>query len=155
MKYLAPFGLALLIAAAAARAEDKKDAGLDAAKLVGDWTYVSGVKAGEKLPADHLAGKVTFTKDTVLVPAGKDMKFVMAYKIDPKASPATIDLDIKDGPVKEGKAAGIIALEGDELKLCYAVAPGKRPEKFESTKDNGYYMFTMKKSAKAEPKESK
>jgi uncharacterized protein (TIGR03067 family) len=147
MKAVSTCCLALLLGVAVTAEEGaKKPEPLDPAKLVGDWTYVSGVKAGEKLPADHLAGKVTFTKDTVLVPAGKDMKFVMAYKIDPKASPATIDLDIKDGPVKEGKAAGIIALEGDELKLCYAVAPGKRPEKFESTKDNGAMYFVLKRA---------
>ena len=148
MKYLAPFGLALLIAAAAARAEDKKDAGFDAAKLVGDWTYAEGVRGGEKVAKANLEGKVAFTKDRITIPSGdKDKPFIMAYTIDAKASPAKIDMEIKDGPVKEGKAEGIISLEGDELKLCYVVVgTGKRPAKFESTKDNGAFLFVLKKA---------
>jgi uncharacterized protein (TIGR03067 family) len=141
MKTVCTLGLALLLAGAAV-AEDKK--AVDPANLVGDWTYVSGVRAGENVPKDNLVGTVTFTKDTVTVPAGGDMKFLMGYKIDAAKSPATIDLEIKDGPVKEGKAQGLIALEGDTLKLCYS-AMGKRPEKFESTKENMAFYFTLKK----------
>ncbi len=90
---------------------------------------------------------MTFTKDTVTVPAGPDMKFLMAYTIDTKTSPATIDLTIKDGPVKEGKAIGIIALEGDLLKIAYVPDEGspKRPTKFESAKDSAVMYFTLKK----------
>jgi hypothetical protein len=46
-------------------------------------------------------------------------------------------------------AEGIIELKGDELKIAYGVTGmgGKRPEKFESTKDNGahYFVLTRKK----------
>jgi uncharacterized protein (TIGR03067 family) len=145
MKTVALLGAALCLVPLAL-AQDKKDAAFDAGKLVGEWTYVEGTKAGEKVPKDNLAGKVTFTKDTVTVPAGPDMKFLMAYKLDTKASPVAIDLEIKDGPVKEGKAQGIIAVEGDTLKFCYVAAPGgKRPTKFESTKDNGAFYFVLKR----------
>src|SRR5262245_43405825 len=131
MKTLGMLGLAACLAPFALAGGAQKDAAFDAAKLVGEWTYVAGTKAGEKVAQESLAGKVTFTKDTVTVPAGPDAKFLMAYKLDAKASPATIDLEIKDGPVKEGKAQGIIAIEGDELKFCYVPAEGKRPTKFE------------------------
>jgi uncharacterized protein (TIGR03067 family) len=107
---------------------------------------VSGVRAGEKVPKENLAAKVTFNKDTVLVPAGPDAKFTMAFKIDTKESPATIDMDIKDGPVKEGKALGIIALDGDELRLCYTFDGSKRPTKFESTKENKAHYFVLKRA---------
>jgi uncharacterized protein (TIGR03067 family) len=146
MKTLASLGLMLL--AATALAEDKKETPLDAAKLVGDWTYVSGVRAGEKVDKDHLVGAVAITKDTIKVPSGdKDKPFVMAYTIDAKTSPAKIDMEIKDGPVKEGKAEGLIALEGNEIKLAYViVGAGKRPTKLESTKDNGAFFFVLKKA---------
>jgi uncharacterized protein (TIGR03067 family) len=147
-KTLTPLTLALLVVTAVAGDEPKKEAGLDPAKLVGDWTYVSGVRAGEKVEKDRLAGTVTITKDAVTLPAGPDQKFVIGYKIDAKANPATIDLDIKDGPVKEGKAVGIIALDGDEFKLCYVPVEDKdtkRPAKFESTKDNKAFYFVLKR----------
>ena len=84
MKTLATLCVALSVAALAA-ADDK--AKLDAGKLVGDWTYVSGVRAGEKVDKERLAGKVTVTKDTFTLPAGPQDKFVMAYKVDAKAAP--------------------------------------------------------------------
>jgi uncharacterized protein (TIGR03067 family) len=129
----------------------QKGDGFDPGKIVGEWTYVSGVRAGEMVPKDHLGGKVTFTKDAITVPAGPDAKFLMAYKVDPKAKPAAIDMDIKDGPVKEGKALGIIAIEGDEMKLCYVNVPKdkadtKRPTKFESTKENEAFLFVLKRA---------
>ncbi len=147
MRRIVLLGLVVALSCGVSTAEDKK-AGFDATKLVGDWTYVSGTKNGEVVGKAALEGKVTFTKDTVTVPAGPDAKFLMAYKIDTKASPATIDLNIKDGPVKEGKALGIIALDGDVLKIAYAPDEGgaKRPTKFESAKDSGVLYFTLKKS---------
>jgi len=148
MKTLGSLCLVLFaVSLAAADDADKKGSAFDPAKLVGTWKYVEGTKAGEKVEMDRLAGKVTFTKDTVTLPGGPDATFVMAYKIDAKKSPATIDLDIKDGPVKEGKAEGIIQVAGDELKICYVpVGVGKRPTKFESTKDNGAFLFVLKRT---------
>ena len=143
--------LSLVVAlgvALAARAEDvKKDAKFDASKMEGKWTYVSGTRAGETVEKDHLVGEVVITKDTITMPAGPDSKFVIGYKVDAKGTPVKIDMEIKDGPVKEGKAEGLIELKGDELKLCYAVIStgGKRPEKFESTKDNGAFYFVLKR----------
>jgi uncharacterized protein (TIGR03067 family) len=148
MKSFVALGASLLLAAYLSADEAKKDAPFDAGKLVGDWTYVSGAKSGEAVDKDHLQGKVTFTKDTITMPAGPNEKFVMAYKVDAKASPAAIDMEIKDGPVKEGKAEGIVSINGDELKICYVptFAGAKRPTKFESTKDNGAFLFVLKKS---------
>jgi uncharacterized protein (TIGR03067 family) len=149
-KALRSLGLGLFVVVVALAADDpkKKDAAFDPAKLVGDWSYVSGVRAGEKVDKDHLAGTVTFTKDTITIPAGPNEKFTIAYKVDAKASPATIDMEIKDGPVKEGKATGLIEFEGDELKLVYTTEGAKRPAKLESTKENNAFLFVLKKKAK-------
>jgi uncharacterized protein (TIGR03067 family) len=150
VKLLSP--IALLVCLGFVIADDTpkaapKTATFDAAKLLGEWTYVSGVKAGEKVEKDRLEGKVVFTKDRITIPAGGDMKFVMAYKLDTKANPVAIDMEIKEGPVSEGKAKGIITIEGDQLKLCYHPTGGDRPKKFESTKDNGAFYFVLKKAA--------
>src|SRR5262249_9155501 len=128
-------------------AEEKKN--FDAAKLIGNWSYVSGKESGNDVKKEVLAGKVTFTKDTITVPSGTDKPFLMSYTVDSKTSPANIDMTIKDGPVKEGKAIGIISVEGDELKLAYTVVmdkDAKRPTKFESTKENKAFFFVMKKA---------
>ena len=55
----------------------------------------------------------------------------------------------KEGPAAGTKAEGIVALDGDTLKLAYTTNipefDGKRPEKFESTKDNKAFYFVMTK----------
>lgn len=143
---IAPLALVLSLAAFAV-ADDKKDK-FEADKLVGDWSIVEGTKLGEKLGADHLKVKVKATKDTFIL-EGEMGKFVMGYKLGTAATPVTIDMEIKEGPVPEGKAIGIISLKGDDLKLCYVPdANGQRPAKFESTKDNGAFFFTLKRNAK-------
>jgi uncharacterized protein (TIGR03067 family) len=147
MKRLLSMGAAVVCVVFVSGADDKKE--FDPAKVAGNWTYESGVRSGEKVSKEHLAGKVEFTKDVIVVPSGeKDKPFKMAYKINTKHTPALIDMEIKDGPVKEGKAEGIISLEGDELKIAYVVEGQghKRPTKFESAKDSGVFLFTLKKA---------
>lgn len=151
LKQVAAFALLLLVVAVAQSEEKKKPAAFDPAKLVGDWTYVSGMRSGEKVDMDRLVGKVTVSKDTFTIPAGPDMKFIIAYKVDAKAKPATIDMEIKDGPVKEGKALGLLAMDGDRITLCYIPSEdkdAKRPAKLESTKDNKAFLFVLKPAKK-------
>lgn len=147
MKHTVAPLVVVLSLAACVLADDKKDK-FEADKMIGDWTIVEGVRQGEKVGADHLKVKVKTTKDTFIL-EGEMGKFVMGYKLGTTASPVTIDMEIKEGPVPEGKAIGIVALKGDELKLCYIPdANGQRPAKFESTKDNGAFFFTLKRNAK-------
>jgi len=143
--------LGVLVCTMAIGAAEEPKKVFDAEKLVGDWEYVSGVRAGGVVEKDHLMGKVTFMKDKVIVPAGPTEKFVMVYKIDGSKTPATIDIEIKEGPVNEGKSIGLIELDDDTLKLIYVIVEDdktKRPTKFESTKDNGAFLFTLKRAKK-------
>jgi uncharacterized protein (TIGR03067 family) len=146
-RILAPLVIALSLTAFVS-ADDKKDAKFDAAKLIGDWKIVEGVKQGEKVGEDHLKVKVKATKDSFILD-GEMGKFVMAYKLNTTSKPVGIDMEIKEGPVPEGKAIGIIWVSGDDLKLCYVPdASATRPAKFESTKDNGAFLFTLKRNPK-------
>jgi uncharacterized protein (TIGR03067 family) len=126
-------------------ADDKKEGKFDAAKMVGDWKIAEGVKTGEKVGEDHLKVKVKVTKETFILD-GEMGKFIMAYKLNTSADPVTIDMDIKEGPIPEGHAIGIVWASGDDMKLCYVPdANGTRPAKFESTKDNGAFFWTLKR----------
>lgn len=137
---------ALLLAAVPVLAEDKKEEKFDAAKLVGTYTYVSGVKNGEKANADNLKEKVVFEKDKLTLEG--PMKFVMKYELDTSKSPVQIKLEITESPFGAGaKAEGIVELKGDELKFAYTPM-GKAPEKFESKADSMVHFFVLKKAAK-------
>jgi uncharacterized protein (TIGR03067 family) len=148
MKLFATF-CALVAFAGLAVAEEKKAAPkFDAEKLVGKWKFTEGMKSGEKVEAKNLEGSdVTITKDSITIEGGGE-KHVMKFKIDASKSPVQIDMDGEEGPAKGTKAEGIIAIDGDTIKLAYATnfpgLEGKRPEKFESTKDNKSFYFVMK-----------
>lgn len=152
MRTLAAVTLTLGLVALGFADEAGKKAALDPAKLLGEWTYESGVRGGDMVDKARLVGKVEITKDTITLGAGTEQKFVMPYKLDVKKSPVEVDLEIKEGPVGQGsKAAGILSLDGDELKICYTplIEEGaKRPAKLESTKDNKAFLFTLKRVKK-------
>jgi uncharacterized protein (TIGR03067 family) len=140
---------ALVAVASLSVAEEKKAAKFDVEKIVGKWKFTEGTKAGTKVDAKNLESEVTFTKDTVTI-KDPEMTHVMKFKIDASKSPIQIDMEGEEGPAKGFKAEGIIALDGDTLKLAYSTNipgfDGKRPEKFESTKDNKAFLFVMKKA---------
>jgi uncharacterized protein (TIGR03067 family) len=134
--------LGLWLAPAAAEDKGKK---LDPAKLLGTWSYVSGEKDGKKIPADDLKkGTVMIAKETITLMA-PDGKFVIKYKLDPAKSPCRIDMEITEGPQGVGaKADGIIALDGEQLKLCYPAMGGDTPKDFSTKEGSGLHLFVLK-----------
>ena len=128
----------------------------DAKVLVGNWDVNKGTRAGAVVGKDRLGSVITFTKDTITIPAGEDA-FKMKYSVDASKKPIEIDMEITGGPAPPGaKALGILKLDGDKFKLCYNAAPdGDRPDSFSSTEENGFFTFAMsrkKKSSKVSAK---
>ena len=138
MRTTLALGLVVAIGALSA-AEEKK---FDPAKLEGNWEYKSGEKNGAKPGEDSLKAKIKITKDTITVGEG-DMLFEFKYTVDAKASPAAIDMEMTKSPFGAGaKAKGIVAMDGDDLRLCYA-PEGDRPAKFDGAKA---HYFVLKKA---------
>jgi uncharacterized protein (TIGR03067 family) len=123
-----------------------KDDKFDAAKLVGTWKYVSGVKDGTKVDADHFKGQtLTITKDTFTLKSD-DATFVMKYELDAKSKPVGIKYTITEGPFGVGaKAEGIVEVNGDDLKVCYA-PEGAAPKTFEAKEGSKYHLFVLKRT---------
>lgn len=126
-------------------AGDKKE-GLDVAKLVGKWVYVSGEKAGEAIPAKNLKNqKVSVDKENFTL-TGDDALFIMKYEVDAKKSPAEIKFVITKSPFGPGaKGAGIIEVKGDEMKLCYNPEGEPAPKAF-ATKGSKAHYFVLKRA---------
>jgi uncharacterized protein (TIGR03067 family) len=132
---------AMLLLGADARTEDtvKKDQ----ENLQGTWRVVVAEKDGEKRDREDLekvqvviAGDKLTIKDPRLGDEG------MVYQLDPRKKPKEIDLG--DAKTKE-VIRGIYALDGDELKVCFA-EPGKaRPTDFTAKAKSGRILFVAKK----------
>jgi uncharacterized protein (TIGR03067 family) len=145
MRKVMAMAVCALVLGSAPLGADDKDSKFDAAKLVGDWTYVSGMKGGERADANNLKNKVVITKETWTLTG--DQKFVMKYDLDTTKKPVGIKFKMTESPFGAGaEAVGIIAFDGKELKVCYDPEGKKAPEKFESTKENKAHLFVLKKA---------
>jgi len=69
----------------------------------------------------------------------------MSYKLDTSKSPFEIDMKIESGPVPDGAAKGIVALDGNKMKFCYNGMGGNRPEKFETAEGDNCFFFELEK----------
>jgi uncharacterized protein (TIGR03067 family) len=128
----------------AVHAEEKK---FDREKILGKWTYQAGQKSGIASEIEALQkSRVTITKETITLEDDNN-KFVIKYTIDTSKTPAVIDMEITESPFGAGaKAIGIIALDGETLKICYAPMGEKAPEKFETKEGSSTHMFMLKRA---------
>ena len=117
-----------------------------AESLVGKWSIVEGKRAGKASGAEALSAGVSFSKDGIKLGAG-EMAFEMSYEINADESPVQIDMKVTAGPAPEGSpGTGIIKMDDDgHVILCYDGMGGSRPTKFESTEENGCFLFKLKK----------
>ncbi len=111
------------------------DKGKGGPKVEGSWAATSLMFEDKKLPAEVLEKLMpVFTfkegKYTSLVMGKQDE--AGSYKIDAKMKPAHIDLMIEDGKDKGKTQLGLIAVDGDVLKMTLA-GPGEKdpPKNFE------------------------
>ena len=136
--------------------ETVKDALVAAGRreLAGTWQSVSYALDGKQASDDEMK-KVQLIFDAAGdTKAFNDGKLFIASstKIDPTASPATIDITFTGGEGKGGTALGIYKIDGDVLTICRS-APGKaRPTEFASESGSGLTLMSYKHHAAAAKK---
>ncbi|AWM39766.1 hypothetical protein GobsT_18720 [Gemmata obscuriglobus] len=138
------FALVIGLVACSALTAPAADEKLD---LAGTYTLVAGKKNGADVDETAKKAQYTVTADKFTIKGG-EVKFVMGYKLDAKANPAQIDMEILEGPegTKGTKAVGIVELKGDTLKVAYSLDKEKRPKEFDGKA--GYYFELKKEKAK-------
>jgi uncharacterized protein (TIGR03067 family) len=101
------------------------------AALKGTWQATSFEEGGDQIPAGITSQlKHVFHDEAIVMVVGEKEKLAQ-YKLDPTASPKTIDIIRKDEVT-----LGIYELEGDTLRICLA-KDLRRPTKFESKSETG------------------
>ena len=143
MKTIAVLALGLLTYAALCgrAAEDKK---VEAPKIEGKWTLVSGKKNGSDIDEMSKKSAYTISKDKITI-EGEGTKFVMGYTFDAK-NPKNVEFEILEAPIpdlKGSKALGILELKGEELKMAYSPEKDTRPKDFDGKAD---FLFVFKKA---------
>jgi uncharacterized protein (TIGR03067 family) len=122
--------------------------------IVGEWVVEKALVGGKDnvIATKGDAVKVTFsfTKEgQVLVTEGSKKPEPADYAVDPKKSPAIIDVSPPPGKVVTGAAymRGVYVIDGDTLTICISRG-GTRPTKFESPDGSDLMLMTMKRVKK-------
>jgi uncharacterized protein (TIGR03067 family) len=106
----------------------------------GQYRLLEGKIQGK--PLDEAARKAEYHIDAKAITIkGKGAVFVIQYQLDTSMEPIGIDMVIAQGPegTKGSKAVGIVAFDGKQVKLAYAMSD-KRPVDF-SGKDGMYFLL--------------
>jgi uncharacterized protein (TIGR03067 family) len=118
----------------------------DAAKLVGTWNVVTEEKDGKQETADNIKDKqVRITRDTITC-ADKSKQTTMAakYKLDTSKTPWHVQFTATEGEHKGKTMAGIMQLQGDTLRVCFAKPEKDAPAGFTTKQDQ--CCFTLKRA---------
>lgn len=134
----------------AARAAEFPDDGEDMQKLQGVWRGVELEIKGDSFSRESARSlRLRFDKDTFTVEQGGKVTVQGSYRIDPTATPKTIDLTIRDTVQTVNKGAlvlGVYVLKKDRLQLCTTKANGQdRPKKLASKRGTTHTLFTFQK----------
>jgi len=144
-----PIALFAFLACAVSGLAQDKDTGKDErAKLEGTWQIVGLTAAGKEVPNKGGPEKLT-VKGGILQGLGSEMELTT----DATKKPKWLDMTFQSEGQKRTVHA-IYELNGDELKICFPLAPAKgsgkgfenkRPEGFDS-KDKPELVLKLKKA---------
>jgi uncharacterized protein (TIGR03067 family) len=138
--------MTMLVVASASAAE--KEATV-ASQMTGTWSCASATING-KLLSDSAVKKLHLTTtDTRYKTERRDeVLFDSTYRLDTTKAPVHINMVGTEGDLIGKEAQGIIAVEGDTLKICYTM-PGKpRPVSFASATNSEAYLIIWKREKK-------
>jgi uncharacterized protein (TIGR03067 family) len=150
MKLAIAFGLAALVLTCQARAQDEqKREASDGVELIGGYEIVAGERGGEEISPDRLQDvKVRIgAKDITTFDKDKKEVYAATYELDTSRKPWRITMTATLPSSGKGeKAAGLIQIDGDTLKLIYALPGGKPPVDFKTGEKQ--QMFVLKRAEK-------
>jgi uncharacterized protein (TIGR03067 family) len=123
------------------------------ARLTGTWKVVSIESNGKQLPKANQRDDWLIREKDFWTWLPEEGNGVFAYKL---GGAGTIDFKVLQSGVvgpKQRVYLGIWALEGDTLKVCYAIPGMGRPAAFATKPDSGQTLFVLKRvsSAKQPP----
>lgn len=119
----------------------------DGRNIQGNWIIVRQDPAGkEKKYTDVKGTEVVIDARTITVKdETHDINWVMAYRLDPAATPKQIKMTLTLDNKKTQQATGIYQIDGSEmLTICYGLAPDVVPSEFKAERGK-INMFTLRR----------
>ena len=136
---------AVLTASLLAPADAKDEAvKKDMKQLQGTWSLVSLERDGVAAPLAKEAVRV-ITDDKYVMTLKPGVTIEGTFTIDPGAKPKGMETTPSSGPYKDKALLGIYEIDGDTLKICYALPAKPRPTEFTSKEGSGWILSVHKR----------
>jgi uncharacterized protein (TIGR03067 family) len=113
----------------------------DLKDMDGVWKAVSMVADGKEASRDFLNALVLTVKDGGFTVKTAEEDLAGTFKLNVKATPKTMDVEMKSG--EERELFAVYEIEGDNMKVCYS--PVTRPTEFSSAEDSKRILATYKR----------
>jgi uncharacterized protein (TIGR03067 family) len=144
---LATVLLALSIAVAACPRAHADATADDWKKLAGTWKVDAATFNGDDATALFKEAVLTIEEGKYKVAFG-GMNDVGTLALDPAKKPKEMTITGTDGPSKGKTMPAIYEIDGDTLKVCYAIEGKDAPKEFKSTAENKTLLVTYKRDKK-------
>jgi uncharacterized protein (TIGR03067 family) len=129
-------------------ADAPKDASKEElAKLEGTWNTASLQYNGKDITEKYKL-KFVFKGDQASIEGSDAVKKEypkIKFKLDPKATPASVDMTVAGGVQAEAVIEGIYELKDDQLKICAKVFGKDRPAEFSSPEGSSIVLIVLKR----------
>jgi RNA polymerase sigma factor (sigma-70 family) len=140
-------GVAAVLPAAVAFAEDTAKTMAELKKLKGTWVEIASEQAGEKKQAveEH---QIKFDGESFELIGFGEVAMKGTLKVDASKTPMEIDLKFEQGKVDGTTALAIYTWDGENLKLCAVHAgSGERPTNFTTKAGDHRMLMVFKRQA--------
>ena len=153
MRNVMVFGLSVCVGVAclsrageskpAEESNSRKAAQEDLKKLQGTWKRISMEVEGNEVPTDALTSWTATYEDDRLTLSSKEGNYRQAIvTLDPSRKPKALNTWDADGPFADQTVPGIYEIDGDTMKVCFALPGKKRPEEF-TTKRGTAFLYCV------------
>ena len=117
-------------------------------QLQGTWRAVSIKQDGQNLALERAIAnlEVEIKGDERTVRAGDTIQSRAVFRMEPTASPKTVDVTITDGTLAGKTLLGIYELDGDKYRICLAQVGEPRPQALGSKPGSGHTLTVFSRS---------
>jgi erythromycin esterase len=120
----------------------------DLDRMQGTWQAVLMNQEGEIQPLQGAFAnlQLIIKDDRRTMRAGESILAEACYRLNPAAEPPTIDLVVTRGGARGQIMLGIYGINGDRLRVCYAMHGRERPRDFTPKPGSGHALQDMKRT---------
>jgi uncharacterized protein (TIGR03067 family) len=114
----------------------------------GEWKIVAFTRKGRASEEKELEGAKVVVKGNVLTVTINQRAEETTFTLDPKTSPATINMTKIDPEYKGEVMFGIYKQEGDKLTICCGFGEEVTPKEFKSPDNSNTCLFVLERVKK-------